>query len=243
MLLLPPGAIVLLALTGVLAWRWYPRLGKTLCATALACLYLLSTGVVSWLLAHPLEALEPVLPAGEHAAQAIVVLTAGRVRNSPEFGALAVPDYVARERIAYAAHVYRRRPLPLLVTGGLASDSAGEEPLALGMQRALQHDYLIPVQWVEGASKTTAENALYSAHILKAAGIDRVILVTDAVHMRRARRAFERAGLHVIPGPTFYLEPSAFDASRLWPSMECLRRSYAALYEWAGLLAYEWRAR
>lgn len=242
--LLPPGSILLLALCGALVWRRHPRTGKSLCGTALACLYVLSTGVGSWLIVHPLEALEPALKEGAATpAQAIVVLTAGRVRNSPEYGRLPVPDYVAGQRIAYAAHLHRQRPLPLLVTGGLASDSAGEEPLAFGMRRVLQRDYGIPVAWAESTSRTTAENALFSARMLEQAGVDHIILVTDAVHMRRARRAFERAGIVVTPGPTFYLEPSDFDATRLWPSMECLRRSYAGLYEWAGLIDYEWRAR
>jgi uncharacterized SAM-binding protein YcdF (DUF218 family) len=240
--LLPPGCFIALALAGALLWRRHPQLGKSLCALALFTLYFFSTGVGSWLVAHPLEQLEAPLPVAATGAQAIVVLTAGRVRRSPEYGAEQVPDFVARERIAYGARLVRQRALPLLVTGGLNSDAPGEEPLAFGMQRAFEQDYRIPVKWVESAARTTAENAVFSARMLKRDGISHIILVTDAVHMRRARRAFERAGLTVTAGPTFYTETSHFDITRLWPTMESLRRSYAALYEWAGLLDYEWRA-
>jgi uncharacterized SAM-binding protein YcdF (DUF218 family) len=195
----------------------------------------LSTGAGSWLLVHPLESLEPVLGAVPPAAQAIVVLSAGRVRNSPEYGGDPAPDFTALKRMAYGAYLYRQRRLPLLVTGGLATGDAGEEPLAIGMQRVYEEQFGIPVHWVEPASRTTAENARFSAAMLKQAGIGHIILVTDAVHMRRARLAFERQGIAVTPGPTFYQEPGRFDPLRLWPAEENLRRSHAALYEWLGL--------
>jgi len=53
---------------------------------------------------------------------------------------------------------------------------------------------------VEGASGSTRENALNVARLL--AGVPgRKVLVTSDYHMFRARRAFEKAGLHVIPDP------------------------------------------
>lgn len=234
-LLLPPGCFIALAVLGAAFWRRRPRLGKALCGLSLALLYLLSTGAGSWLLVHPLEALEPPLGEGPSAAGAIVVLTAGRVRNSPEFGKVSRPDFTALTRITYAAHLYRKRHLPLLVTGGLITDDPGEEPLAIGMQRVFVDEFQIPVRWVEPASCNTAQNARFSAAMLKEAGLKHVILVTDAVHMRRAVRAFEHQGLTVTPAPTFYMETSHFSPLRLMPTIENLRRSHAALYEWLGL--------
>lgn len=243
LLVLPPGGIVMLAAAGLLVWRRRPRAGKALCGLALALLYGLSTGVGSWLLVHPLESLEPALaagpsPAGPSPAAAIVMLTAGRVRNSPEYAPLPAPDFTSLKRISYAAQLYRSRALPLLVTGGLATDLGGEEPLATTMKRVFEQQFQIPVKWSENASRNTSENARFSAPMLKQAGIGHIILVTDAVHMRRARLAFERQGIVVTPGPTFYQEPSGFDPLRLWPSVENLRRSHAALYEWLGLAWY-----
>ncbi|MES2758010.1 MAG: YdcF family protein [Pseudomonadota bacterium] len=235
LLVLPPAGIIVLAALGLLVWRRRPRAGKALCAMALALLYGLSTGVGSWLLVHPLESLEPALAAGPSPAGAIVMLTAGRVRGSPEYGPQAAPDFTSLKRISYAAHLYRSRALPLLVTGGLATGDSDEEPLAMTMKGVFEHQFQIPVRWTENASRTTAENARFSAAMLKQAGIGHIILVTDAVHMRRARLAFERQGIAVTPGPTFYQEPRDFDPLRLWPSAEGLRRSHAALYEWFGL--------
>jgi uncharacterized SAM-binding protein YcdF (DUF218 family) len=53
---------------------------------------------------------------------------------------------------------------------------------------------------VEEASRSTRENALCVQRLL--AGVPgRKLLVTSDYHMFRARRAFEKAGLHVVPDP------------------------------------------
>jgi uncharacterized SAM-binding protein YcdF (DUF218 family) len=240
-LVLPPACLFALYGAGWLLQRRRPRLAATCRHGAVLLLYLLSTGVGSWLLAHPLESLEPVLasqPAAQ--AQAIVVLTAGRIRHSPEYGQRAMPDFIALERITYGAHVARASGLPLLVSGGLLTDD-DEEVLALGMKRVFEDEFQLPVRWAETASRNTAENATFSARILRQEGISRIILVTDALHMRRARLAFERAGLAVTSAPTFYVESGKFDLRRLLPTAENLRRSHYALYEWLGM-AWYWLA-
>lgn len=235
-IVLPPACLFLLFLAGLLAWRRRPRLGKALCGGAVFLLYFLSSGVGCWLVVHPLEMLEPVLGAAPlPQAKAIVVLSANRIRNSPEYEQRAVPDAVALARMTYAAHVVRARQLPLLVSGGLLSNRRGEEALALTMKRVFENDFRIPVKWAETQSRNTAENALFSARILKSAGIDHVILITDATHMRRARLAFESAGIAVTPAPTFYQEPDSFDARRLYPTAENFHASYYGVYEWIGL--------
>lgn len=239
--LLPPGGLILLFVVGVLAGRRHPVLGKWLRGSAVVLLYVLSTGTGSWLLAHPLEALEPTLEAsqaGAH-AQAIVVLSAGRIKRSPEYGKQNVPDFVALERMVYSAHLARISHLPLLVTGGTISDAPDDEALALGMARLFHSAFGLPVRWTETRSTNTAENASMSAPMLRRDGITRVVLVTDAMHMRRARIAFERQGLTVTSAPTFYVAARPFNPAELMPTVENLRRSYYALYEWLGLLRYQ----
>lgn len=237
-ILLPPACLLALYGAGWLLGRRRPRLGAACRHSALLLLYLLSTGVGAWLLAHPLESLEPALASGPAApAQAIVVLTAGRIRHSPEYGGRAVPDFIALERITYGAHVARATGLPLLVTGGLLADD-DQESLAVSMQRVFEDEFRIPVRWTETAARNTAQNATLSARILQRERVAHIILVTDALHMRRARRAFERAGMQVTPAPTFYTEPGPLAPGRWLPTMENLRRSHYALYEWLGLAWY-----
>ena len=239
--LLPPASLMLLFVAGLVLMRWRRRAGKATCATALGLLYFLSTGIGSWLLVHPLEQLEPVL-ASAHAkssasAQAVVVLSAGRIKRNPEYGGRPMPDFICLQRMAYAAYVVRARQLPLLVTGGFLT-AQDNESLAAGMQRVFQQVFQLPVRWVEPRSRNTNENARFSAVLLKQSGVTQVILITDAMHMRRARLSFERAGIEVVPGPTFYQEWRPFDPWRLMPSAENLRRSHYAIYEWLGLAWY-----
>lgn len=239
-LVLPPACLLALYGAGCLLRRRRAQLGAVCRHGAVLLLYFLSTGVGAWLLAHPLEMLEPVLASRQPApAQAIVVLSAGRVRFSPEYG-VAVPDFTALERITYAARVARTTGLPLLVSGGLLVED-DRETLARGMQRVFEDQFQLPVRWAETASRNTAQNATLSARMLRPDGVTRIILVTDAMHMRRARLAFERAGLAVTPAPTFYVEAGPFEPGRLLPTIENLRRSHYALYEWFGL-AWYWLA-
>jgi uncharacterized SAM-binding protein YcdF (DUF218 family) len=240
-LLLPPGSLMLVFGVGVVVGRWRPRLRNWLCGGSMAVLYLLSTGVGSWLIGRPLELLEPTLDASQakSRAQAIVVLSASRIKRSPEYGGQNIPDFIALERMTYGAYLARLSGLPLLVSGGLISHDPKDEPLAPTMTRLFNSAFGLQVRWTESHSGTTAQNASLSAAMLKRDGVTRIILVTNAMHMRRARIAFEREGLEVIPGPTFYVTAPGFEPLDLVPTAENLRRSYYAVYEWLGLVRYQ----
>jgi uncharacterized SAM-binding protein YcdF (DUF218 family) len=53
-------------------------------------------------------------------------------------------------------------------------------------------------------SLNTHEDALYSSKMLKDKGIQRIILVTSALHMPRSVALFQKQGIDVIPAPTDY---------------------------------------
>lgn len=73
------------------------------------------------------------------------------------------------------------------------------------MAESLARDYGIVVRWREERSRTTWENALFSAPLLREAGVQRVVLVTQAAHMPRARWCVERQGLQVLAAPVGFL--------------------------------------
>jgi uncharacterized SAM-binding protein YcdF (DUF218 family) len=240
-LILPPASLFLVIVAGLVLWRRRPRAGRIVAGTGFALLAFLSTTGGAALLVAPLERLTTPLTAPERAgAQAIVVLAAGRVRRAPEYGDRDIPDYVALARLRYAAHLQRRTGLPLLVSGGNAGDRGYAE--ADGMAAALREDFGVPVQWLEGRSGDTAENAAFSAAILRADGIHRILLVTDAMHMPRASAVFERAGLDVVSAPTMFFGRQPLSINAWVPSAEGMRRSWYATYEWIGLVWYRVRA-
>ena len=173
---------------------------------------------------------------------AIVVLSAGR-RYAPEFGpALATEsvDALSLERLRYAAYVARQTGLPVLVSGGAVNPV--QIPVALLMADTLAQDYGIKAKWSEIRSTNTAENAIFSTQILKRQGIGRVILVTHAWHMERARAAFLANGMQVIAAPTaFYGLGGVNLPFDLFPSAAALRMSAYAIHENIGIVWYRLR--
>jgi uncharacterized SAM-binding protein YcdF (DUF218 family) len=245
-LILPPGSLFLVIAIGLALWRRRPRAGRIVAGTGLALLAFLSTTGGAGLLVAPLERMTAPLQAPERTgAQAIVVLAAGRVRHAPEYENRDIPDYIALARIRYAAHLQRKTGLPILVSGGnvgggVAGDRASSE--ADGMAAALREDFGVPVQWLEGRSNNTAENAAFSAAILRAHGVQRILLVTDAMHMPRARAVFARAGLDVVSAPTMFFGRQPLSVHTWFPSAEGMRRSWYASYELIGMAWYRLRA-
>lgn len=247
-ILLPPTSLFLLIAAGLLMCRRWPRAGRALAATGLATLAFLSSSVGASLLVAPLERLSTPLLAPERAgAQAIVVLAAGRVRRAPEYGNRDIPDYTALARLRYAAHLQRRTGLPVLVSGGHAGSRLDPDPdtrvytLADAMAAALREDFGVPVRWIESRSRDTGENARYSAALLRKDGVTRILLVTDAMHMPRARTTFAHAGLAVTEAPTMFVGQQSLGPGAWLPSAEGMRRSWYAVYELLGMVWYRVR--
>ena len=112
------------------------------------------------------------------------------------------------------ARLARETGLPLYVSGG--KPDGGESAEGTLMRGLLASELGVPVKWVETASETTREQAQMVAQDLRRS-TNRIALVTDAVHMPRARRAFELAGLAVIPAPTGYTGQRPFAPYQLIP--------------------------
>ncbi|MGA8146840.1 MAG: YdcF family protein [Gallionellaceae bacterium] len=206
---------------------------------ALVVFYLLCTGIGANLLVRPLENLTaPLASSSDAHAQAIVVLAAGRLEHAVEYGGKDIPDYIALARLRYAAKLQHETGLPILVSGGnVAQDGTGASK-ADAMASALREDFATPVRWIEGTSANTAENARFSSKILRQNGVHRILLVTDAMHMPRAKMVFSRTGLDVVVAPTMFFGARSNGPFAFLPSAEGFRRSYYAIYEWLGLVWY-----
>lgn len=226
-LVLPPTGPLLLALAGFALWQRRPRAGRWLALAGVTTLLVFSIPAVAWILLRAVEIAAPLNLAEAKAAQAIVVLGGGIRRNAPEYGG----DTLARltlERVRYASRVARLTGLPVLVSGGSV---AGGTPEGTLMRDAMETEYGVAVRWTEVHSRTTRENADRSAEILRAAGIQRVLLVAHGFDVRRASAEFSRAGVQVIAAPTVLANPAPDGVSDFLPSMAGLQGSYYALYE------------
>lgn len=241
-LILPPSSLFLLMVIGLLLRRRFPLGGRVVTGAAIVALFVLSTTAGARLFVKPLEQLTaPLQVLHNTGAHAIVVLAAGRVRDAPEYDGRDIPDYVALARLRYAARLQRATRLPVLVTGGngVADDTSWSK--ADAMAAALRDDFGIPVKWIEGKSRNTAENAAFSAAMLRPDAVRRVLLVTDAMHMARARTAFQRAGFDVVAAPTLFFSHAPLTVGAWLPSAEGLRQSWYAIYELLGIAWYRFR--
>ena len=239
-LLLPPLSLILCGLFGLLLARRYRRTGKSMSVLAVLLLLVLSTGAGARLLVRPLElrALPLVAPAQSH-AQAIVILGGGRLRAAPEEDGRDMPSLQTLLRLRHGAQLQRQTTLPILVSGG--APDGGVESEAKLMARSLQQDFRVPVKWIEDASDNTAQNAMRSAEQLKQAGITHVLLVTDALHMNRAKMIFRSTGLNITPAPTGFISQKPLTVDAYIPTAGALKDSHYALHEWIGLLWYQLR--
>jgi uncharacterized SAM-binding protein YcdF (DUF218 family) len=143
----------------------------------------------------------PVEAAALPAAPAIVLLAGGA---DPPVPPRADPNlFSSADRMWFAARLYRAGRAPLVVLSGGADPARSPTSEAEAMQRLLR-DFGVPdsAMLLETASRTTGENAQFTAQLLGERRIGRVLLVTSALHMERAKREFEAAGIEVIPAPT-----------------------------------------
>ncbi|SRR6266446_4586173 len=208
----------------------------------------LGTPLVAQVLFNALQIYPPLTTSNLSAATkgpltAIVILTAGSrgaaAEFEGEFGNETV-DALSLERVRYGAYLARKTDLPILVSGGLGSSD--ENSLASLMTNVLWTDYGMRAKWLESRSINTAENAIFSAEILKHARVNRILLVTHAWHMKRAVAAFAANGMVVIPAPTvFYVGRRDSLWAAITPGLATLRMSGYAIHEIVGSFWYELR--
>ena len=88
----------------------------------------------------------------------------------------------------------------------------------------------------------TLENAVNSEKLLREEGVTRILLVTHAAHMRRARLAFEHAGLQVVPAPMGFTTRAQDNLLELGlPSAQGIWMTRAAWHEAIGWAWYRLR--
>ena len=243
-LLLPPGLMILLMLVGYFLARRMPRTGKTMLFTGFGLLVLASLPIVAKVNLRLLEgdtALSPTELA-HPSAEAIVILCGGRNFQAPEYGGEDTLSRYPLVRARYGAFLHRQTQLPVLITGGNVFTTTTTSEAEL-MQQALVEDFHVPVRWIETNSRNTWENALFSKSILAQSKINRIYLVTTAMHMPRAKMAFEAVGLNVIAAPTDFTGhsggvPGIMD---FLPSAKAFHNHYFFMHEVLGIVWYKLR--
>lgn len=239
-LLEPPVNLLPVIAAGLLLMRHHRRIGLWLATLGFLALLAFSLPATPWLLLTALERDLALATSSDHTPGAIVVLSAEDLRAVPG-GIIGPPDIGAMtlQRLRAGAVLHRRTGLPLLVSGGVVRPD--NPPIAQAMARVLAEEYGITARWVEDRSRTTWENAIFSAALLRRDGVERAYVVTHGWHMRRGLLAFRRAGLAGVAAPAHLTGPRELDTASFVPSAHAWADSRLAMHEWLGLAWYALR--
>jgi uncharacterized SAM-binding protein YcdF (DUF218 family) len=201
---------------------------------SLSWVLIFSVPVVSHLLRARVESAYPyIAPAAQHSAAVAVVLGGGM--EPPERPAGPANLRAAADRVVHAAALYHAGKASKLLLSGGHNAATSAQPEAQVMA-ALLHRLGVPQSalMLEEASRNTRENAEYSRVLLDALGVDEILLVTSALHMRRSVARFEAVGLRVIPAATDHEARRRFSAVDWLPHADALDGSGRAIKEIVG---------
>jgi uncharacterized SAM-binding protein YcdF (DUF218 family) len=261
-LLMPPGIWLWLILLPLFLFKKRELLQKSLIVFSVLMIWLTSTNylalqltnalgsVITWSAPLDLKVLEggynSQLSEGKSASrqgaeQVIVILGGGR-----RSGAIEYPQYQdqniearAMERVRYGVTLSQATRLPILLTGGAPDATSSIELTEAELtQKVLNNEFQVQARWVEKQSRTTEENAAFSAKILKQEGINHIYLVTHFWHMPRAKAVFEKYGLKVTPAPMGFYQKDQFHPLDFYPSTAGIERIRFIWSEALGLIWY-----
>ena len=237
-LISPLGTALLGALLAALLARRARRLAWVLAAVCWAWLWLCATPAFSNLLVAAVEGSVPAIPLQSLPRMPAMLVLGGGVEPPQHPGRLPHLNGAAA-RVWYAARLYKAGKAPLVVVSGGNGAPAIDRGSEARAMRSLLLDLGVPAQAIvcENRSLDTRQNAAFSAALLARRGIHRVLLVTSALHMRRALAQMRRHGLQAIPAATDF-EARREAGIREWlPQAGALQRSAHAIKETVGWLA------
>jgi len=243
---LQPGSITAIMLTftvGVVLLYVKPRWGRTWLTVVTLGYWLLTTPAGAGLLARSITTGYPPLQASASAdgVHAVVMLGGGSRNIQAEGRQLSYVSNPSALRAIETSRVYRLLGDPLvIVSGGVTDPRPGAAPESSAYQTAMR-DLGVPAERVvsESESHNTHDEAVVIARMLQERHIDRFVLVTSPLHMRRSLAVFAAQGLHPIPSPARLHGDWLRPPFPLLPNDGSLEIGNDVIYEWFAR-AYYW---
>lgn len=241
----PLGASIILLIGGLaMSLSGWHKMGFCVSGAGLMVLLLASSPWISDRLCVWLEAgyaQQPASAAPE--AQAIVVMGGG-LRSGPP--ARPYPDLQgSADRYWHAARLFHAERAGLIIVSGGRSGSSPHSLTAAEAGAMFLQDLGVPEDRIvlEGAAMSTRDNAVLVAEILEEKNIDRFLLVTSAIHMRRSEASFRALGLDPFPVATDFhgMQRIAWRWRNWIPSMSALNNTKRAIHEIIGYWVFRYR--
>jgi len=243
---LQPGSvsmIMLLFTSGVVLLYARPRWGRIWLTAVTLCYWLIATPLGASLLARSLTpSYGPLQSAAAAAGASAVVMLGGGSRNIRAEGQqIAAINGVSALRVIETARLYHLLGDPLvIVSGGSTDRTPGAAPESQAYQAAARalgvpEDRLVS----ESESLTTRHEVVVLKRMLQERGIERFVLVTSPLHIRRSMAAFAAEGLHPIPSPApLRADRGVGGPVPIFPNEEALEIGNDVIYEWAAAIYY-----
>jgi uncharacterized SAM-binding protein YcdF (DUF218 family) len=165
-------------------------------------------------------------------SEAIVVLGSKILRGG-------MLDNESLRRATYGIELYKKGLAPIIIFSGPHS---GDDPSLIEAEARskLASAMGVPSDAIfkEEAANTTREESIRISRTLAVRNIHRILLVTESLHMRRAKYVFERAGIEVFPAPSDNFAIAAVSPDqRLFLAIRIVQESIAlAYYRLAGYI-------
>ena len=247
--LYPLGLVFSLLGLSLLLWWKYPRWVPIPLVIALFIISIAGNSLLSDVFAKTLEWQYISEPQAIPSAEAIVILGGGL---KPKVYPRPMIDLAEQgDRVIYGAKLYKMNKAPLIITTGgrIKWQNAQLNASEADDMKELLMLFDIPESAIvtEGDSYNTHDNAVNTKVILDDLQIDRVILVTSALHMPRAIKVFEKQGIGVIPAPTDYLvSQNQLEFNSTWqrfllsilPNSNSLDKTTVTMKEYLGTFIY-----
>ncbi len=234
--IVPPGCFIILLLLFAVFLKKKSRFFALLLA---GLLYLFSIQPFADLFLMPLEYTykQPTL-AEVKAGSAYVVLGGGVNDFAPDIDGEGTPGSEAFQRLICAYRLYRIDKKPIIFSGGIIFERRSEAEVAKRILLSLgvnEKDI-----FMEGKSKDTFENAKYVKELSDKHGINRIVLITSAFHMKRSMLLFDKLFKETIPYPTGHSTSKIkYDLFSYLPNAGNMGGIAIALKEYLGIFFYK----
>lgn len=229
--------IILFLLAGISALTRYKKTTITFFVFGLVLFFALGTSWIPTHLLNPLESPYKYLAQPTWGVKNAIVVLGGGSRRIPN-SQMTEPTIYSYSRLNQAAQLYlscqkTEGICKIIISGGDGMKIGTPETvsyrtnlLRLGVNDA---DIIL-----ENKSLNTRDNAKNTSVILKAQAFDYVVLVTSAVHLKRALSYFSLYDIYPVPAPADYLVP----VKTYLPVAYNLTFCDFALHEYAGMAQY-----
>ena len=253
-MVISPGHLLVLALVlgAVLSSRRAPvaqKLGRRITLTATGVFFIIAVFPVGDWALKPLEDRFP--PQRPDHVDGVIMIGGDEHPNITAHRGQPSMLEAARRYLVFAELARRYPQAQLVFSGGsgrLVSEDATLKDAEVARQTLNQIGVPTERMIFEDRSRTTHENATFSADLIHPRPDQTWLLVTSAFHMPRAMACFRAAGWPVLPAPAGYMtstvasyRPTALLSEHLYKLTFAIHEYYGLVTYWlAGYIASPW---